>query len=250
MLLPVVFGIGLLIALISAAKARAATGPATSAASSAPPATAAAVDKIVASGDPAKMVAAIQIAQNAGDHQLAADIAKAAKGAAVVNTKVFPSPWGNVPDLGWTRFVVGMRGKDPKVITPGYTLGLFNFGMRRLVDLNLASNPHQGEYKGKKVWLADWAPPLQPGPDKFLSDADAQYKAFIKSNQLYATQIKKEIPEAIGATLDGKPVTLSGLLAVAHRAGWAGLRKWLSDPATRAEHKQSTEIFNKLNGAF
>jgi hypothetical protein len=245
-LIPIALGIGVLLALLAGKRANAATSPATAPRTS----TAAAVDKIVASGDPRKMVAAVQVAHEAGDHQLAADIVKKAQGAAVVNSKVFPSPWGNVPDLGWTKFVTGMRGKDPRVITPGYTLGLFNFGMRRLVDIGLANNPHQGEYKGKKVWLADWAGPLQPGPDKFLGDADTQYKAFIRSNQLYAGQIKKEIPEAIGATLDGKTVTLSGLLAVAHRAGWAGLRKWLSDAPTRAEHKQSTEIFNKLNGAF
>jgi hypothetical protein len=251
-MIPVVFGVGILIAILAAtrkaqAQEAAASSPAVKASS---PSTAASVKKIVDSGDPRKMVAAAQVAKQGGDHALADGLVKEARNAAVVNAKSYPSPFPTVAGPEWTQFVIYLRGKNPKQITPGYSLGLFGFGMRRLVDLGLASNPHKGTYNGKTVWLADWAPALTPGPDTFLGDAQTQYNAFVKSMQLYAAQVHKEIPEAVGAQLDGKAVTLSGLLAVAHRAGWAGLKEWMGDAKVRAAHPQSTDIFNKENGLF
>ena len=251
-MIPVVFGFGILVAILSALtrKAQAAAAspsPATAAASAS---TAASVQKIVDSGSPQKMMAAAAAAKDAGDHALADGLSKEAQNAAVVNAKAYPSPFPSVAGSEWSQFAINLRGKSAKTITPGYSLGLFGFGMRRLVDLGLASNPHKGTYKGKTVWLADWAPQLTPGPDTFLNTAQGQYNAFVKSMQLYAAQVHKEIPEAIGSTLDGKPVTLSGLLAVAHRAGWQGLKDWMGDPAVRAAHKQSGDIFNKENGLF
>lgn len=250
-MIPVVFGAALIVGLLSAiAKARAETSPAARAVLAAPPSASGAVQRIVASNDPRKMVAAAAAAKQAGDHKLATELTKHAKNAAVTHAKAYPSPWPDVPDVGWNRFVFGMRGKDPKAIGAGYTLGLFGFGMRRLADLGLATNPHKGEHAGKAVWLADWLPALEPGPDAFLKNADLQYRTFVKSNADYAKRIHAELPELLEATLDGKPVTLSGLLAIAHRAGWEGMQQWLSDAKVRAAHKQSTELFNRLNGAF
>lgn len=251
-MIPVVFGFGILIAILSAltkkAQAAASSSPAASAASS--PSTSAAVQKVVDTGDPQKMLAAAAAAKQAGEHAVADGLSKEAQNAAIVNAKSYPSPFPTVAGPEWTQFVIGLRGKNAKQITPGYSLGLFGFGMRRLVDLKLASNPHKDTYNGKSVWMADWAPQLQPGPDTFLGTAQGQYSAFVKSMQLYAAQIHKEIPEAIGSTLDGKPVTLSGLLAVAHRAGWQGLKDWMGDASVRAAHKQTGDIFNKANGLF
>ena len=248
---PVILAAGLLFGLLAVLTKKAAAredgSPATAAA---PPDMKKAVSAVVETNNPAKILQAAQLAKQDGQHELAAGLVKEAKNKAVTHGTLYPSPWPDVPAAAWSGFVRGMKGKDSKAITPGYTLGLFNFGMRRLVDLGLASNPHKGDYKGKTVWLADWVPALSPGPDKFLDDAHAQYQALGKSMKLYGDQIKKEIPEVIGSVLDGKPVTMSGLLAVAHRAGWQGLKDWLGDASVRAAHKQSTDAFNKLNGLF
>jgi hypothetical protein len=249
--IPAVLAVGILLAMLAASNKARAASSSSAAVATAPPSTAPAVKAIVESGDPHKMVAAASAAQQAGQPQLAAELVKQARNAAVTGPKaIYPSPWPDVDPAKWTLFVRAMRGSNQKEITPGYSLGLFGFGMRRLVDLGLASNPHKMDHGGKQVWDADWIPALQPGPEKFLDDAELQYKTFVKSMNLYASQIKAELPEAIGALLDGKPVTMSGLLALAHRAGWAGMKAWSTDPKVRAEHKQSTAVFNKLNGVF
>lgn len=250
-MIPFIFAAGIVVAIMAAASRSArAAGPGSRAAAAAPAGTAASVKRIVDSGDPRKMVAAATAAHQAGQPALAAELVKHAKNAAISTAGTYPSPFAAVSAPAWSAFVKGLRGKSQREITPTFNLGLFGFGMRRLVDLGLASNPRQLEFNGKKTWQADWAPALQPGPDKFLDDADAQYKALVKSVTLYAAQIGKELPEVIGSTLDGKPVTLSGLLAVAHRAGWGALKDWISSPDVRAKHTTTTALFNKLNGAF
>jgi hypothetical protein len=242
-----VIGIGLLLGLIAAASSKARA----SSLSAPAPAGNAALKKIVASGNPKAIAAAAVEVHKAGDPKLAAALAKHARSAAVTSpTAAYKSPFPGVDDLHWSLFVRALRGKDPKAITPNYYLGLFGFGMRRLVDLGLATNPHKIDHNGKQVWGADWVPALSPGPEKFLGDADLQYKTFSKSMLNYGKQIARDMPEAVGSTLDGKTVTLSGLLAVCKQAGFEGLKAWAADEAVRASHHTTTALFEKLNGIF
>jgi hypothetical protein len=247
-------GLGLLVALLAASKkARAAEGPASSPAAppgaSAHAAAAEHIQRIVDSGDPAKIAAAAALAERAGKAPLAAQLKRDAKSAAVAHPDTsFPSPWKNLERPKWNLYVNVMRGRNPKLITPAYHLGLFGFGMRRLVDLGLASRPRRGMYEGRKVWIADWTPPLTA--DKFLGDADFQYQAFVKATDQDIKRIKEELPELVGSTIDGKPVTYSGLLAVIKQAGFEGLKEWASDPKIRAQHPSTTAQFERANGIF
>lgn len=242
----VIVGVGVLLGLIAAAsRARASSMPATA------PAGDAALKKIVASGNPKAIAAAAVEVHKSGNPQLAQVLAKHARSAAVTSpTAAYKSPFPGVKDLPWSIFVRALRGSNAKAITPNYYLGLFGFGMRRLVDLGLATNAHKVDHNGKQVWGADWIPSLAPGPEKFLSDADLQYKTFARSMLAYARQIATAAPELVGSTLDGNTVTLSGLLAVCKQAGFDGMKAWSASETTRAAHHTTTALFEKLNGIF
>ncbi len=255
MILPagLLLGLGLLIALASSKKAQARALEASPAAAAPPPPgpspEAVALKRIVESGDPVKIAAAATEAARAGKAPLAQALQKEAKSAAVAHPDTtFPSPWTNLDRGKWNQYVAVMRGHDPKAITPAYYLGLFGFGMRRLVDIGLARNARRGMYDGRKVWIADWVAPLTL--DKFLGDADFQYKAFVKATDQDIKRIKTELLELVGSTIDGKPVTYSGLLAVIKQAGFDGLRAWAADPKVRHEHASTTAQFNRANGIF
>lgn len=258
MIIPIGFalGLGLLIALASSKKAQARALDASPAAAAAPPPpapgpspAAQALKRIVDSGDPVKITAAAAEAARAGKAPLAAALQKEARSAAVAHPDTtFPSPWNNLDREKWNQYVSVMMGRDSKAITPSYYLGLFGFGMRRLVDIGLARNARRGMYDGRKVWIADWVAPLTL--EKFLGDADFQYKAFVKATDQDIKRIKEELPELVGSTLEGKPVTYSGLLAVIKQAGFDGLRAWAADPKLRHEHAGTTAQFNRANGIF
>ena len=243
----VLLGLGALLALVAAATGKAKAAELVPVPSPVGPA----LKKIKASGNPKAMAAAAVALHKAGHTALAQDVAKSAQSAAVTHpAATYKSPLPNVAVAAWTQFVRAMRGKDAKAITPSYSLGLFGFGMRRLVDLGLASNPHRIERNGRKVWDADWKDEYSPGPDKFLDDPELQYKTFSKSMLAYAKQVARELRELVGSQLDGQQVTLSGLLAVAHQAGFDGLKKWAASPEVRAQFPGTSTQFHKLNGIF
>lgn len=239
----VVFGVGLLLALLAKAS---------SAHASSAPDVSASLHKIVSSGDPAKMLAAGQAAHAAGDRQLGTALTERARNAAAASpTAVYPSPFPSVPTPAWSAWVHAMRaGTKPDTITPGYFLGMFGLGMQRAVDLGLAENPRQIVRNGRKVWDADWLAPLQPGPQKFLSMPAFQYATFRRAVAADLAAIGSQMPQAVGTEIDGVKATPSGLLAVAKLAGVHGLKAWLEDPAVRAKFPQSSALFHKVNGIF
>ncbi len=215
------------------------------------PATSAPLKRILASGNPKAIAAAAVEVHKSGNPAAAERIYQHAKNVAVVTpAATYTSPFPGVGNEPWTLFVRALRGQNAKAITPNYYLGLFGFGMRRLVDMGLARNPAKMEWQGKQVWGAEWLPAYSPGPDKFLANPELQYRTFVKSMVGYGKQIATELREVIGSTLDGDPVTLSGLLAVAKQAGFDGLRKWIASEEVRAEHRTTTAQFHKLNGLF
>lgn len=244
----ILFSLGLLIALLAAAsKAHAAEQKKLP-----EPTPADNVRKIVASDDPRKIAAAAVAVHASGNKPLAAALAAKAKQVQAKKTPAaaYTSPFTAVPDDAWNAWVMALRGSNPKAITSTYHLGLFGMGMPRLVDLKLATNPRQETVNGRKVWVADWIPALQPGPDKFLGDADLQYRVFVKAVNDDFAAIKKEVPDWASKEVDGAKVTPSGLLAVSHRAGFGNLKKWLSDPSVQKQFPQTTALFQKLNGIF
>jgi hypothetical protein len=240
----VALGLGVLLALIAAAKAHAETAPASASLDSH-------VKRIVDSGDPHKMLEAAKVAHASGNRQLGADLASKARDAAIVSsTAVYPSPFPDVATPAWSAFVHALRSGSATAITPGYFLGLFGFGMPRLVDLGLATNARKVKRGDRTVWDADWSPPLQPGPDKFLASPTLQYHAFVKMVKADSQAIHDMGDKAIGADIDGTKATASGLLAVSKQAGMKGLTEWLASPEVRAQHKNTTAQFKKINGIF
>lgn len=159
----------------------------------------------------------------------------------------FPTIWKDVPSPAWTAFVKAMGDKKAKEVDPRYRLGIFGIGARRLVDLGIMKNPKKTAYKGQQgVWLAEWVPPHSE--EKFLNSPEAQYRSFVASMISYRRAINQQLADKPAPPpVNGKRVTLSGLLAVAHHAGMGGLGKWLSSerrvPATTAAFTKATEIF-------
>lgn len=233
----------LMAALASASRARASSLPAT------PGNPDAAVQKIVASGDPSKMLAASQAAGKAGDRQLSEKLAIKAADANIMRPgATFPSPFPSVPAAAWTKFVRLLKGKDPREITSAYHLGLFAFGMPRLVDLGVAENPAKVVKNGRQVWDADWIAPASL--ESFLSSPSFQYHAFVKACQQDLQNILEKLPHAVGTEIDGAAATPSGLLAVTKQAGLKGLETWIADENVRKKHTNTTAAFHRLNGIF
>lgn len=237
------------IAFLMAALAAASRAHASSAAPATPANPDASVQKIVNSGDPKKMLAASHAAGKSGDRQLSDKLAiKAADASVMAPNAVFPSPFPSVPAAAWTTFVRALKGKDPREITSAYHLGLFAFGMPRLVDLGVATNARQVQKNGRKVWDADWTAPASL--EAFLSSPSFQYHTFVKAVRQDLEQIKEKVPHAIGTEIDGKPATPSGLLAVTKQAGLKGLESWIADEEVRKKHSNTTAAFHRLNGIF
>jgi len=236
-------GLAFLMAALAASRARASSGP------SSPATPDASIEKIVRSGDPHKMLAASQAAGKAGDRQLSDKLAiKAADANVMAPGAVFPSPFPSVPAAAWTAFVRALRGSNPREITPAYHLGIFAFGMPRLVDLGIASNPKKVQKGGRTVWDADWTPPASL--EAFLASPSFQYHAFVKACRQDLEQILAKLPHAVGTEIDGKPATPSGLLAVTKQAGLKGLESWIADEEVRKKHSNTTAAFHRLNGIF
>lgn len=207
------------------------------------------IEKAEKTKDPKHLKAAEVQARKEGKPQQAKAIKKAYDGQRVAQgTVTYKAPLPSIKPEKWTTFANCMKG--PNVITPAFAMGLFGFSARRLVDLKVMKNPRQGDYKGRKVWTGDWVPPMTI--NKFMADQAFQYKVFLASMKNYIVRIGADpkVKATIGTVIDGKRVTLSGLLAVAHKAGFAGLKSWLANPKDRKKFVATTAAFNKCNGLF
>jgi hypothetical protein len=209
----------------------------------------ASVKKIVDSGDHAKMLAAANAAAASGNRQLSDSLTRKAADAAIMNpSTIMPSPFPSVSAPAWTHFVRLLMGKNPREITSEYHLGLFAFGMPRLVDLGLATNPVKQKQNGKNVWNATWTPPASL--EAFLASPSFQYHAFVKAVTQDLHAIKEKLPNAVGTEIDGQPATPSGLLAVVKQAGLKNLETWIASADVRAKFPSTSAQFHKLNGIF
>jgi len=173
------------------------------------------------------------------------DIAQAVED---IKSKPIASPIAGVPDEKWTAFMKLCRGRDVGEVSPSFCLGLFNIGFVRLRELGLATDVKQGTHNGRTVWIGTLKPPMTMA--RFLSRPDTQYRVFAKDMNDRAKMIREKYPNVIGKELEGTPVTLSGLLAVAKLAGTKGFHGWVNDPRQRSKFKHTTEAFKTANGLF
>jgi hypothetical protein len=202
-------------------------------------------------GNPELVKQAAELAAKQGHAALAAAISKRYNGLLVErSTYTYKSPFPKIADAKWTRFVNCMKAASPYLVTPTFNFGLFAFAVRRLCDLKVMRNPKQIDFKGKRVWSADWVEPWTL--KRFLADTASQYRLFVASNVDYGSRIvlTKALRQALGSVIDGQRVTLSGLLAVCHKAGFAGAQSWVKSAKDRIKFAATTAAFGKCNGIF
>lgn len=193
---------------------------------------------------------AAAMAAEAGYPQLAAALVDRASMSEAA--RAIPSPWKDVPDGSWTKFVKIMAGeRKPNEVSPRGFYGVFQIGVRRLCDLGVMRSPRSKNVRGERglvrVWEGVWVMPQE----QFLGSAAIQYKLFLRSMELYRSVIAEKYKQVIGLEIfPGRKATLSGLLAVAHQAGSEGLHKWLMDAEIRKKFPWVTAAFEQANGVF
>lgn len=180
----------------------------------------------------------------AGFDKLGEELSKKAEAAreVLVKTGKLASPIEGVSDDAWTNFTRQMKSANPEDIDAKGNVGMFAMTVRRLTDLGVFKDPK----KVGGVWNANWQIPRE----KLLSNPKLQYKLFEKSMVGHVGLIKNKLDKGIAIEIGGKNATLSGLLAVAHRAGAEGMNKWIDDPNQRAKFPNTTAVYVAMNGIF
>lgn len=148
------------------------------------------------------------------------------------------SPIANVPTDAWTRFVRAMMTQPADAVSPSNALGMFEMRPRRLADLGLMVDLQRVRAPNRRdVWCGVFVRPLSSAA--FLRSPLLQYNAFALSMVDYARRIES------GEIMVPDGVSLSGALAVLHRAGPHGLDEWGERqlPETRA-------AVERVNGVF
>jgi hypothetical protein len=147
----------------------------------------------------------------------------------------------------WMDFLRAATCGKPATITPSFRLGVFGMTVRRLCDLGAMADPTVAIYHGRQIWDAHWKDPANLRA--FQAAPMLQYRLFSDSIENYAQS--PEVVNAVGKTVEGKAVTKSGALMLAHRAGLAGMGSWLRKRSTREKFADNTTaFFTRANGIF
>ena len=161
---------------------------------------------------------------------------------------VFRSPIPEASDEQWARFVRLMQVGDVAAVTPTGQVGVFQTRLKRLEDLGLVRDVRRVQHAGAAPsWTATFRPPLTLA--RLLSDPLLQYRIFVVSMKRYRDEVLARHRDAIGTVIEGKPATLSGLMAVSQHAGPA-LGSWLASEADRKRFKQTTTAYGRTTGVF
>lgn len=157
---------------------------------------------------------------------------------------ILDSPLSGVSKEPWTRFVLKQKRGRLSTISAGYNLGYFLFDARSLQDLGYMQNVHKVDYNGRSVYDGEWKSPYSL--QGFLSSGKLQYEAFSALTKKHSKYIQSHFQKYLGTTIEGKPVTLSGLLGLSWQAGLRGAEEWLKGnrkPATTSAYLRTTGIF-------
>jgi len=146
-----------------------------------------------------------------------------------------PSPIDGVTAEKWTKFVRVMLTAPIGSVSPSNALGAFQMTTRRLQDLGVLKDIKRT--KSKKSGRTIWACTTREDHDrakKFLNSLSLQFKVFTRSILDYTEKLSHgKIPEGC---------TLSGALAVANRAGIAGI-SGERFPETQRAYENANGIF-------
>ena len=147
----------------------------------------------------------------------------------------------------WLAFLRVAACGNPRTVTPSFRLGTFGLTVRRLCDVGAMAHPRVIRFKGRQVWDADWRNPSNL--PAFQAAPMLQYKLFTDSIKGFF--VAPQVANAVGQVIDGIPVSQSGALMLAHRAGLPGMSSWLQDPTIRERFsKNTTAFFHQANGTF
>ena len=173
----------------------------------------------------------------------------AAPVAAMLHDVSYPSPLPQVTDEAWNTYARRARVARPSTHSEWNRFGMYAMTARMLSDIGLMVEAHKGDFQGRRaVWIGTWADGMSAA--SFLASPQAQHDALAALVRLHARVIEGRHASTIGTTLEGQMVTLSGLLAVAQKAGLGGLAKWLADANDRAGFPETTAAYTRLNGIF
>ena len=156
------------------------------------------------------------------------------------------APLNGLSNTQWSKFVQRMARAKEGTMTKGARFGMFLFGVRRLADLGLITNVKRKTVNGQTIWAGTWVPPYSQAI--FLSESKLQYQAFIKSVQELAAKFIAARSKSPGIfKVEGKPLTMSGFLALAHIAGFMGAINSLKAGKLRTD---TLAFVKRLNGIF
>jgi hypothetical protein len=145
------------------------------------------------------------------------------------------SPLPSVSGEAWTKFIRSMIVQPLDAVSPSNALGLFAMTPRRLADFGIVIRLQRSKKGKRTIWAARF--PVPGADQKFLTSAGTQYRAFFSSMADYAEKIKST------EILMDPNMSLSGALAILHRAGAHGLFSWRKFPDTVALYERVAGIF-------
>lgn len=147
------------------------------------------------------------------------------------------SPIESVSNAAWTEFVRVMLTAPIGAVSASNCLGAFAMAPRRLQELGVLEKLSRTKSRRSKRTI--WATSSVRDQDRateFLKSLSLQFKLFTKSMKEYASKFEKDelkLPH---------DCSLSGALAILHRAGVAGLTGERF-PATQAAYEKANGIF-------
>lgn len=155
------------------------------------------------------------------------------------------SPLPGIIQGAWLRYTIIMARRPLGWQSPRGQMGAFGMDARRLADVGLMVAPKKSTIgRETGVWTGEWRKPLSQ--ESYLKSLPLQYTGFKRS----MVSLTPKVLGFVGAVVDGKKCTLSGLLGVGHLAGESGVESWVKDPKVREKFKKTTDTFNLVNGVF
>lgn len=163
-------------------------------------------------------------------------------GPDLMTTILIPSPLPLVSSTAWSTFVRRMAVASVGAVSDSNALGTFELLPRRLADLGLMRDLKRGRNGKRTVWTGEFVGPMTQ--DEFLNTLRLQYEAFVASMLDYFSKLCDGELDIGSAELS--ELTISGALAILHRAGPSGLKSWMSGNRFSA----TEECYNATRGIF
>ena len=145
------------------------------------------------------------------------------------------SPFVDVSSTAWERFLYVMATSAPDAVSPSNAVGMFELSPKRLCDLGVVRDLRRTRGpSGRMIWIGRFVAPLTCG--KVLGDPREQRQLFERSMRDYRNSVH-DLPDGM---------TLSGALAIMHKAGPKGLESWKQGK----RFEETEKLFNMANGIF